>query len=76
MGGCLLTRQLRGLPVVPARDLLDQSLVVVAIERHRAMDQDVEENAQGPAVHLPEGQTSLEGGGQQDWAALAPTPAG
>lgn len=36
------------------------------------MDQDIEENAQGPAVHLPEGETSLEGG-QQDQAALAPT---
>jgi len=34
----------------------------VAIERHRAVDQDVKKNAQGPAVHLPEGEIGLEGG--------------
>lgn len=34
----------------------------MAVEWHRAVHQDVEENAEGPAVHLPQGEVTLEGG--------------
>lgn len=50
--GLSLTRGLGRLPVGPVADLLHQRLVVLAIEGHGAMHQNVQQNTQGPAVDL------------------------
>lgn len=41
-----------GLEVVALGDLLDEPLEVAAVEGHRAVDEGVEQDAEGPAVHL------------------------
>lgn len=47
-----LTRGLAGLPVVSCAYLLDQGLVVLAVERHGAVNHRVQQHAQRPRVHL------------------------
>lgn len=56
-----LTRGLGRFPVGPIADLLHQRLVILPVEGHGAMHQDVEEDTQGPAVHLREGRNQQGG---------------
>lgn len=49
-----LTRRLWGFTVSPAADLLHQCLMILPIEGHGAMHQNVQEDSQRPAVHLEE----------------------
>lgn len=47
-----LTRGVAGLPVGPRAYLLDQGLVVLAVEGHGAVNHGVQQHTQGPGVDL------------------------
>lgn len=51
-GKRILTRWLGGLAVLSGADLSNQVAVIVPIEWHGPMNQSVQQNTQGPAVHL------------------------